>query len=587
MKSRYSVAIIVTVAILLELISAIQILFARRAIQKEVVHRAQTELHVKNLEIQKVMVAVETAIHNSIWEMEGALEQPDSLYSIARRVLEQNPTMVGVGMMFKPNYYPKEGHWFEPYVARRADGSIDEAQIGNASHNYLESEFFVNGMKAGEGRWSDPYFDDAGARMMLCTYTVPVRNSKGETVALMGADVSLNWLSKVINARQIYPNSYNIVLSRDGLVLVAPNESYILNRTIQQITANAADTTVHFINRQMMSGQSGHNTIRGMDGKKKMVFYAPVDGKTGWSMSVVCNERDIFAGLRRLGSYLILFGLLGLALLCYIVYRTARNARSLREATAEKERIGSELRIARDIQQSMVPKTFPPYPERKDIDIFALLEPAKEVGGDLYDFNIRDGKLFFCIGDVSGKGVPASLVMAVTRSLFHIVSDHEDQPEIIVTDINESLSEMTDSDMFVTLFVGVLDLSTGMLRYCNAGHEEPLLLGKGVGVLPSNSNIPVGVMSGWNYIGHETLVYPGTTIFMYTDGLTEAENATHAQFGRQRISKVARQTFAAKKHDPESIIAAQTEALHQFVRNAEQSDDLTMLSIRFNGVFSD
>lgn len=586
MKSRYSVAIIVTVAILLELISAIQIMFSRRAIHNEVVHRAQTELHVKNLEIQKVMVAVETAIHNSIWEMEASLAHPDSLYSIARRVLEQNPTMVGVGMMFTPDYYPQKGHWFEPYVTRREDGSIDEAQIGSALHNYLESEFFVNGMKAGGGRWSDPYFDDAGACMMLCTYTVPVCNSKGETVALMGADVSLNWLSKVINARQIYPNSYNLVLSRKGLVLVAPNESYILNRTIQQITANASDTTVHYINRQMMSGHSGYNKIRGMDGKKKMVFYAPVDGKTGWSMSVVCNESDIFAGLRRLGAYLILFGLVGLALLCYIVYRTARSARSLREATAEKERIGSELRIARDIQQSMVPKSFPPYPERKDVDIFASLEPAKEVGGDLYDFNIRDGKLFFCIGDVSGKGVPAALVMAVTRSLFRIVSDHEDQPEVIVMDINESLAEMNDSDMFVSLFVGVLELSTGLLRYCNAGHEDPLLIGKGVGVLPSNSNIPVGVMSGWKYIGHEALVYPGTTIFMYTDGLTEAEDITHAQFGRQRISKVARQTFAANKYDPESIIVAQTEALHQFVRNAEQSDDLTMLSIRFNGVFA-
>ena len=195
-------------------------MFSRRAIHNEVVHRAQTELHVKNLEIQKVMVAVETAIHNSIWEMEASLAHPDSLYSIARRVLEQNPTMVGVGMMFTPDYYPQKGHWFEPYVARRADGSIEEAQIGNASHNYLESEFFVNGMKAGEGRWSDPYFDDAGARMMLCTYTVPVRNSKGETVALMGADVSLNWLSKVINARQIYPNSYNMVKS--PLMLLTP-----------------------------------------------------------------------------------------------------------------------------------------------------------------------------------------------------------------------------------------------------------------------------------------------------------------------------------------------------------------------------
>ena len=232
----------------------------------------------------------------------------------------------------------------------------------------------------------------------------------------------------------------------------------------------------------------------------------------------------------------------------------------------------------------MLPKTFPPFPEHKEIDIYASLVPAKEVGGDLYDYDIRNGKLFFCIGDVSGKGVPASLVMAVTRSLFRIVSDHEDQPEAIVSDINESLAEMNDSDMFVTLFVGVLDLSTGLLRYCNAGHEEALLIGQGVGVLPAKSNIPVGVMAGWKYEGHEALIYPGTTIFMYTDGLTEGENATHAQFGRQRISEVAQQALAANKFDPESIIAAQTETLHQFVRNAEQSDDLTMLSIRFNDV---
>ena len=584
MKSKYSVAIIVTVVVLLELISAIQFVFSRQSAEKEVVHRAETELHVKNLEIQKVMVAVETALNNTVWEMEHTLDQPDSIYSVARRVIEQNPIIVGAGMMFTPNYYPLKGHWFEPYVARRADGSIDQAQIGSASHNYLETEFYQNGIKAGKGRWSDPYFDDAGAKMMLCTYTVPVRNSKGKTVALMGADVSLNWLSSVINARQIYPNSYNIVLSRDGLILVGPNESYILNRTIQDVTAHATDTTVHHINKQMMSGQSGHEKIKGIDGKKKIVFYAPIDGTTGWSMSVVCNERDIFADMRRTGAYMMVLSLFGLALLSFIVYRTAKSARSLREAYAEKERVGSELRIARGIQESMLPKTFPPFPEHKEIDIYASLVPAKEVGGDLYDYDIRNGKLFFCIGDVSGKGVPASLVMAVTRSLFRIVSDHEDQPEVIVSDINESLAEMNDSDMFVTLFVGVLDLSTGLLRYCNAGHEEALLIGQGVGVLPAKSNIPVGVMAGWKYEGHEALIYPGTTIFMYTDGLTEGENATHAQFGRQRISEVAQQALAANKFDPESIIAAQTETLHQFVRNAEQSDDLTMLSIRFNDV---
>jgi sigma-B regulation protein RsbU (phosphoserine phosphatase) len=216
------------------------------------------------------------------------------------------------------------------------------------------------------------------------------------------------------------------------------------------------------------------------------------------------------------------------------------------------------------------------------VDIYASLVPAKEVGGDLYDFNIRDGKLFFCIGDVAGKGVPASLVMAVTRSLFRIVSDHEDQPETIVMDINESLFEMNDSDMFVTLFVGVLDLATGLLRYCNAGHEEPLLIGKGVGLLPSANNIPVGLMQGRSFEGQDAYIYPGTTIFLYTDGLTEAEDATHAQYGKQRLTRTARQALASNKYDPETIVKVQTDALHSFVGNAEQSDDLTMLAIRYN-----
>ena len=580
MKNKSGVVIIVTVAVLLEIIFLVEYIFAHKGIREEVEHKAETELRVKNLEIQKVMVAVETAISNTVWAAERNIDEPDSLYSVSRRVLMQNPIIVGAAVMFVADYYPEKGRWYEPYVARREDGILEEAQIGCASHDYLEAEFFQEGMKAGRGRWSDPYFDEAGARMMLCSYTAPVHNSKGEIIALLGADVSLNWLSNVVNARQIYPNSYNIVISRDGLVLVGPNEDYILNRTIQDITANAPDTTLQYVNRQMMSGKSGYKKIRGMDDEKKMVFYGPVDGKTGWAMSVVCKESDIFADLRRVGMYMLLLGIAGLILLCYIIYRTARSARNLRDAYAEKERIGSELRIAWAIQQSMVPKAFP---EREDVDIFASLVPAKEVGGDLYDFNIRDGKLFFCIGDVSGKGVPAALVMAVTRSLFRIVSNHEEQPETIVADINESLAEMNETDMFVTLFVGALDLSTGMMRYCNAGHEEPLLVGKGVGVLPSNSNIPVGVMSGWNFKGHEARIYPGTTIFMYTDGLTEAENATHAQFGKLRLTKTARQTLAADKFDPEGIIEAQTEAVHRFVGDAEQSDDLTMLAIRFNG----
>ncbi|MBQ7526666.1 MAG: SpoIIE family protein phosphatase [Bacteroidaceae bacterium] len=584
-RTKSGVAIIVTVALLLELIFIVEYMFARKGIREEAEHKAETELRLKNLEIQKVMVAVETAISNTIWAAERSLEQPDSLYPVLRRMVEQNPTIVGAGLMFRADHYPQKGHWFEPYVAMRHDGSIEEAQIGSPSHDYLQADFYLNGLQAGRGNWSEPYYDNAGAKMMLCTYTAPVRDHSGDIVALLGADISLEWLSSVINASHIYPSSYNVVISRTGMLMVCPEDSFIMRSTIQEVTASSADTTTRYINRQQMSGQSGHQDITDNQGEKISVFYAPIDGETGWSMSVVCSKREIYADLRERGLYLTLLMLAGLALLGYIIYRTARSDRSLQRANAEKERISSELRIAQGIQQSMLPKPSSlNTPCQALFDIYATLLPAKEVGGDLYDYYIRDDRLFFCIGDVSGKGVPASLVMAVTRSLFRTIVHHEDRPEIIVHAMNRSMAEMNESEMFVTLFAGTLDLKTGQLLYCNAGHEEPLLMGRGTSLLPTANNIPIGLMPDWNYEGGETCILPGTTIFLYTDGLTEAENNDHKQYGKLRVIKTARQILRdSTPITPQSIITLQANALHQFVADAPQSDDLAMLAIRYNG----
>ena len=249
----------------------------------------------------------------------------------------------------------------------------------------------------------------------------------------------------------------------------------------------------------------------------------------------------------------------------------------LKETTAQKASIESDLRIASGIQMAMIPKVYPSYPERDDIDIFGQLVSAKEVGGDLFDFFLRDEKLFFCIGDVSGKGVPAALVMAVTRTLFRSVAARETLPDSIITDINETMSVNNESDMFVTLFVGVLDMLTGRMRYCNAGHDSPILIGSGAGLLPCDANIPVGVMTGWKYTLQETTVDPGTTIVLYTDGLTEAEDINYGQFGEPRIFDVLHQTPNA----PKQIVEAMTRAVHQFVGEAKQSDDLTMLALQY------
>ena len=295
-------------------------------------------------------------------------------------------------------------------------------------------------------------------------------------------------------------------------------------------------------------------------------------------MAVVCADREIYHSLRWMAVNVSVLMLIGLVLLAFIIWRAARSARRLQAVNIEKERMGNELHIASEIQKGMLPKTFPPYPDRDDVEIFGSLVPAKEVGGDLYDFFIRDEKLFFCIGDVSGKGVPASLVMAVTRSLFRTVSAHESNPERIVTMMNDSMAQMNDTNMFVTLFLGVLDLPTGRLRYCNAGHCPPVLTGNGVGFIPIKPNLPVGPMPGWEYEGQEILILPQTIIFLYTDGLTEAENAMHGQFGEDRMLEAVKQMDI---QNPQTMIEQMTAAVHTFVDDAEQSDDLTMLAIQY------
>ena len=250
----------------------------------------------------------------------------------------------------------------------------------------------------------------------------------------------------------------------------------------------------------------------------------------------------------------------------------------LEEVTTQKERIESELRIAHNIQMSMVPMVFP---EHDAFDVFASMTPAKEVGGDLYDFFVHDDRLFFCIGDVSGKGVPAALLMAETKSLFRAYASDGSMPDHIVSQINNNLSQNNGSQMFVTFFVGILDLTSGLLRYCNAGHEDPVIVKEEARFLPVNRILPIGVIANTSYQMQEVVIEPHTTIFFYTDGLTEALNAEEKMFGEERILNEMNRAIQARELSPRPLIERMTGAVHNFVGNTEQSDDLTMLAINY------
>lgn len=253
----------------------------------------------------------------------------------------------------------------------------------------------------------------------------------------------------------------------------------------------------------------------------------------------------------------------------------------LQTTTAEKTSIERELSIARNIQMAMVPKNFPPYPERTDIDIYGTMTTAKSVGGDLFDFFIRDEKLFFTIGDVSGKGVPAALVMAVARSLFRTIANEEYQPERIMSRMNTVLCEDNESGWYVTMLIGVLDPKTGRLDYCNAGHIPPLVIGREVSRLSLTPTLPVGALPTTRF-AHSTIHLPSpTTLLLYTDGLLEAKDVDHKLFGTRRILDIATTAHKDKQVSPTEIINAMAKAVEWFVGDAEQSDDLTMLAIRY------
>lgn len=254
----------------------------------------------------------------------------------------------------------------------------------------------------------------------------------------------------------------------------------------------------------------------------------------------------------------------------------------LEETTTAKERIESDLRIARDIQQSMIPQKFPPFPERTDIDLFASMTPAKAVGGDLYDFVLIDEKLYFCLGDVSGKGVPASLFMAVARNLFRVVSQQGLPPAEIADKLNNALSEDNESGMFVTMFIGIIDLPTGHLDFCNAGHNPPVIKmhDGSTHFIEMEANAPLGLWPGLPYVGESIDNISGCPFFVYSDGLNEAENEHHDQYGDDLLLEMLeKHPFVSSQ---ETVEMMKTDVVRH-ANGAEQSDDLTMLCVKVQG----
>ena len=571
-------------------------------------------------EIQSGLSEVNVASINNVHEIERDIDVPDKLYDHLKRIVRQNPSIVSCRLLFVPDYYPEKGKFYVPFATRDTADVISVMRIDSLYNDYFEEDWFVERMESDSADWVDPYFENPLltthiAPRLLTTYATPIHNREGQPVAILCADLSLedmrnNMLQHVRQANrkyedQQYHQSYSCIIDRNGRYILHPDKARMLKDHL--------DADVTFGGTQGVASAT-------IDGVPSRVCYRKIR-LTEWTVMMVVSEDVIQQNGRMLNIIILAVMIVGLAAIYLFcrqqirkvtspLHRFARSAEEvakgnfnaplpdirhddeirllrdsfgnmqqslsqyieeLKTTTAQKSAIESELSIARRIQMSMLTTDIP---DRQDIVIHAVLTPAKAVGGDLYDFFLRDNSLYFCIGDVAGKGVPAALVMTTVCGAFRLLAESESEPMRIVSRLNEMMDRDSSMTIFVTFFAGVLDLDTGHLRYCNAGHIAPLVNGQ---PLPVHSNLPIGAMPDWEFKAQETDLAPGSTLFLYTDGLDEAEDAEHRQFGNKRIVDV----IQSSSQQPCALIERMTQAVADFVGDTEQSDDLTMLVMQW------
>lgn len=547
--------IVVIAAILVEIISIAQYERVKSAMEEEMGVRARVVLGAMGAEVGHMMELTEATMRENMWKVQQDLEHPDSAFISLVYLVDDNPHVIGGFLTFVPDYYPSKGRLFEPY-AKKSDGVITLSQFAGQDHDYTQNEFFKRALDSRRPFWSEPYVDAADSSETLITYSAPVLDGKGRIAAICGLDMDVSWLGDTLNARQPFPSSFGLLLTDDGALVAGPPES----RTSRADLEAALEEIRH---------GEGQNDGKEISYRSYQMVRAPY-----WQVVQVYRTQEVYARIWKMRRQQVLLVLLGLAILAFMIERFARSEAKLREASAEQARMSGELTVARRIQQEMLPKTFPSF-------VYGSLEPAREVGGDIFDFYTRDGKLFFCIGDVAGKGAASAMLMSVAHSLFRMVSRTEEDPARILSVLNAELCRGNDSNMFVTFFVGCLDQYSGELDYATAGHEKPFVLAEDVTLLPAKPNLPLGVFPDTHFEGQNCTLSPGTTLFLYTDGLTESKNVERKLFGQDRVEAVLKSFMKSTDQSPATLASVLSNAAHKFAGKAPQSDDLTMLVIRF------
>lgn len=467
-------------------------------------------------------------------------QQPseEACYEMMESFLGANPLITGVAVGFEPYVYPalNAKFGFAPFVVRVGD-ELRRYQIGEFV-DYRKEDWYRVPTTSGHQYWTDP-FEEQTQQQWVAAFTIPLYGWGNRLVGTMALAMNVGEFADRLRKASPYEGA--------ELVLLSDSVDYYASLPFHYVFTNS---------------------------------------HSGGTYMLVCPEREVMGGLEHMQRDISIIGLISLLLMIVLFIFLFRHMQKINIAKAGME---SELTIASNIQMAMIPKLYPAFPDRSELDLYGYLRPAKSVGGDLYDYFIHGDKFFFAVGDVSGKGVPASLFMAVVRALFRNITLHSDKPAEIASALNTALSDGNETNVFCTMFIGVLDLKTGHLSYCNAGHNAPVIRRRDaenkpvVSYMKPEVNLALGVFPAFSFSGEETDLKQGEALLLYTDGVTEAENAAHEQFGEQAVLDCLHRTREMSLLTAKDFVDHLVAEIDQHADGVDQSDDITILVVEYKG----
>ncbi|UCH65642.1 MAG: SpoIIE family protein phosphatase, partial [Ignavibacterium sp.] len=590
---RLSVYILTATTILFAAIILLNLFVTRSIILNDVREYAKSVALYNVTRIERVLDGVEKITNKAANLLEDSELSHKQIHFVLKSYINNNEEIFGGAILFEPGVYDERYMDYAPYYHEDGDTlkfvDIALVDIADGKH-YTEEFWYAEAFNKGGPVWTEPYFDEGVGNITMTTYSVPfytINNGKRVIAGVVTADIDLDWFEQIVSSVEMLESGYAVSVSAKGTFITHPIKDYILNESVFGLAKKNDNPLLKEYAEKMVKGETAFVPLESAFLNEPGWMYFTKLPSSNWTLAVVFPEDELYSELNYLNTVILFLGIFGFILLLIIIIVITRrltkplislaNAseeigegkldvklpeatsqdevgkltvsmahmqqklkeyiKHLRETTAEKEKIESELRIAQQIQNGMIPKIFPPYPDIPAIDLYAKLLPAKEVGGDLYDFFfIDEAHLCIAIGDVSGKGVPASLLMAVTRTLLRAKAYRGIKSDELVNLIDKELKASHETRLFVTFFLGIIDLSTGELDYTCSGHNPPYLIHANgeIEQMTVAPGLPLGIGVQKRYSARTAHINPSETLVLFTDGVTEAMNVEDVMFEEER-----------------------------------------------------